>query len=105
MNYVFKEQNLAYTISDKIIIIKAESLPANRVPYLMLLSPVTGIIKVLMVSHLLGVNIIVKGTNKGATSAVNGSFSVDAKAGDKLIISSIGYTSKEVVVALIRRTY
>ncbi len=45
-----------------------------------------------------GVNIIVKGTKKGTTSSVDGKFSIDAKEGDVLIFTSIGYGQKEVRV-------
>lgn len=47
---------------------------------------------------LLGVNIVVKGTTRGAVTDMNGSFSIDADAGEILVISYVGYFSKEIEV-------
>ncbi|MDR2275288.1 MAG: carboxypeptidase-like regulatory domain-containing protein [Sphingobacterium sp.] len=46
-----------------------------------------------------GVSIAVKGTSKGTQSDASGNFSLDAKSGDVLVISSIGYKTKEVTVS------
>lgn len=45
-----------------------------------------------------GVSVTVKGNKRGAITASNGSFSITAKKGDILVISSIGYVTKEVTV-------
>jgi TonB-dependent starch-binding outer membrane protein SusC len=60
--------------------------------------PISGIVKGPDGKPLAGVNIIVKGTKKGTVSRADGSFMIDANAGDVLVISNIGYTSKEMVV-------
>ncbi|WP_286843214.1 MULTISPECIES: SusC/RagA family TonB-linked outer membrane protein [Sphingobacterium] len=46
-----------------------------------------------------GVNIAVKGTSKGTQSDASGNFTLDAKSGDVLVVSSIGYKAKEVTVS------
>lgn len=46
-----------------------------------------------------GVSIAVKGTSKGTQSDASGNFSVDAKSGDVLVVSSVGYKAKEVTVS------
>ncbi|WP_313184974.1 SusC/RagA family TonB-linked outer membrane protein [Sphingobacterium siyangense] len=46
-----------------------------------------------------GVNIAVKGTSKGTQSDALGNFTLDAKSGDVLVVSSIGYKAKEVTVS------
>jgi TonB-linked SusC/RagA family outer membrane protein len=43
-----------------------------------------------------GVSIIVKGTSKGAISDSDGQFSLDAKTGDALVVSFVGYKTLEV---------
>lgn len=43
-----------------------------------------------------GVTIKVKDASKGTQTDVNGKFSIDAKAGDVLVLTSVGYTTKEV---------
>ncbi|WP_442794846.1 SusC/RagA family TonB-linked outer membrane protein [Pelobium manganitolerans] len=45
-----------------------------------------------------GVSINVKGKTGGTTTDMNGNFSISATKGDVLVISSLGMTSKEVVV-------
>ncbi|WP_259069586.1 SusC/RagA family TonB-linked outer membrane protein [Mucilaginibacter sp. X4EP1] len=47
---------------------------------------------------LIGVNIAVKGTNKGTQSDVNGNFTIDANAGDVLVFTYIGFNKTEVTV-------
>jgi TonB-linked SusC/RagA family outer membrane protein len=45
-----------------------------------------------------GVNVQVKGTNRGTTTNSEGTFSLSAAASDVLLVSSIGYTLQEVPV-------
>lgn len=45
-----------------------------------------------------GVSVLVKGTDKGGITDENGHFSVDAKKGDMLAFSFIGYVAQDVVV-------
>src|SRR5690606_307959 len=42
---------------------------------------------------LVGASVAVKGTSKGAQSDAQGNFSVEAKPGDVLVVSSVGYKS------------
>lgn len=48
--------------------------------------------------ELVGVNIIVKGTNKATVSDLDGKFSLSVKKGDILIFSYISYETKEVLI-------
>ncbi len=45
-----------------------------------------------------GVNILVKGTNRGTTTDGDGNFSINAKEGETLIVSFLGYKSQEIKV-------
>ncbi|MBE9668364.1 SusC/RagA family TonB-linked outer membrane protein [Mucilaginibacter boryungensis] len=45
-----------------------------------------------------GATVVVKGTTKSASAGIDGKFSVVAKAGDVLVFTSVGYTTKEVAV-------
>jgi len=45
-----------------------------------------------------GVNVVVKGTNRGTTTNDKGEFSIQAEKGKVLIFSFIGYNSKEVTI-------
>ncbi len=60
------------------------------------LTPVSGVVKGPDGKPLAGANIIIKGKNKGVTTDNNGQFTIDADQNDILIVSSVGYESKEV---------
>ena len=47
---------------------------------------------------LIGANVLVKGTDMGTITDIDGSYSVKASQGDVLVISYAGYTDQEVVV-------
>ncbi len=46
-----------------------------------------------------GASVVVKGTTTGSTTDFDGLFSIDAEVGDKLVVSYIGYETKEVTAA------
>jgi iron complex outermembrane receptor protein len=45
-----------------------------------------------------GATVVVKGTTKSTATSVDGKFSILSKAGDVLVVTSVGYTAKEVAV-------
>jgi TonB-dependent starch-binding outer membrane protein SusC len=45
-----------------------------------------------------GVNVLIKGTQKGVTTDAKGNFSIEANNGDILVFSFIGYLSEEVTI-------
>lgn len=47
---------------------------------------------------LIGVSIMLKGTNTGVITDVNGDFTIQAKPGQKLVLSYVGYKDQEIVV-------
>nr|WP_199083266.1 TonB-dependent receptor plug domain-containing protein [Pedobacter sp. ASV19] len=47
---------------------------------------------------LIGVTVIIKGTKTGTQTDTNGQFSLNAKQGDVLVISYLGYVSQEITV-------
>ncbi len=103
LNSVFKNQPLSYILQENTIVITEVKSPAAILSPRLQLDPpaIKGFIRSTDGQPLSGVNIMVKGTKKGTTSAANGSFEIDANKGDKLVISSIGYASQEVVVSTI----
>ncbi|HNG90634.1 MAG TPA: carboxypeptidase-like regulatory domain-containing protein, partial [Saprospiraceae bacterium] len=61
---------------------------------------VTGMVKDDQGQPLIGATVLVKGTNTGAVTDINGNFSVKvANESDVLVISYTGYSNKEVSVA------
>jgi len=59
---------------------------------------VKGVVKDETGAPLAGVTVAVKGTNTGTQTDVNGAFTLNAKPGDVLSISYIGYTSKQITL-------
>lgn len=49
-------------------------------------------------SPLVGVNIMLKGKDTGVITDMNGGFSIDAAPGDVLLVSYIGYVSREIKI-------
>lgn len=45
-----------------------------------------------------GVSVMIKGTNKGISTGLNGEFSISAKQGDVIIVSFISYEKQEIIV-------
>ncbi len=45
-----------------------------------------------------GVNIVIKGSNKGTVSNINGEYSINAEKGQILVFSFMGYHSKEITI-------
>ena len=45
---------------------------------------------------IIGANIMVKGTTNGTITDIDGNFSLQAKVGDVLVVSYMGYKSQEV---------
>lgn len=60
--------------------------------------PINGTIKDSKGEGAIGASIVIKGTTKGTVTDVNGNFSLDAKEGDILVISSVGFQTQEIVV-------
>jgi len=47
---------------------------------------------------LIGASILIKGSTTGTTTDIDGNYTIDASSGDVLVISYLGYDSKEVTV-------
>lgn len=94
--------NLEYeVIGDKVILKRQLAGNAGIIPAAMqewAPVPITGKITNAKGEPLPGVSIVVKGKPAGTSTNANGIFTIDANDGDILIISIIGYKTKEVTV-------
>ena len=61
-------------------------------------APITGTITDASGKPLAGASVLVKGAKKGVSTDLNGNFTINAKSGDVLIVSIIGYKTTEVAV-------
>lgn len=95
LHKLLEHQNLSYTIDDKhIIIYKRNESPAVSQSRKKISGTVTDEMNV----PVIGANVIVKGSATGNITDLDGHFSLNASDKDVLLISYIGYISKEVVV-------
>ncbi|MBK5722587.1 SusC/RagA family TonB-linked outer membrane protein [Dysgonomonas sp. Marseille-P4677] len=99
---IFLGTDVAYSVLDKSIILSSKQ---NTI----LLSDglgikqdggktVSGQIKDIQGEPLIGVSISVKGTTIGTLSDIDGKFSLKTKEGQTIVISLVGYASKEIVI-------
>ncbi|MEJ7736915.1 MAG: SusC/RagA family TonB-linked outer membrane protein [Chitinophagaceae bacterium] len=95
----FKDQPLYYNIVGKTIVInKADQKQEENI----IASPppveVRGTVSNEAGKPMQGVSILVKGTNKGTSTKADGSFTINANAGDMLEFTFVGYQKREVTV-------
>ena len=110
LNEILKEQPLEYTILHKTIslIRKANTYLPGNIPdnsnqhtggiASVLVSVITGTVKDANGNPLAGVSVVIKGTQKGTTTQLDGRFSIEANPGDVLEITIVGYLKKSITV-------
>ncbi len=94
----FKDLPMSYSIVNNVITLKRKTgdiVQAIEAPAFI---NIQGTVKDAQGQPLVGVSVIVKGTNKGTGTDANGHFSIDANAGNVLEFSIVGYSKKSVVV-------
>lgn len=98
IDFTLKDQPIDYTIEGKTIVLSRK--PQS---YLMNVAtpppPVTGRVVDASGQPMSGVNILVKGTNKGTQTGTNGTFTISAGTGDILVISYVGYATREIAIS------
>ncbi|MFD2921419.1 SusC/RagA family TonB-linked outer membrane protein [Terrimonas rubra] len=90
LDLCFTDQPVTYEIINKTILLKFNPITIFR--------EVTGVIKDSSGNLLEGATIVIKGTKKQVVSNTDGRFSINAEDGDILVISYVGYASKEVLI-------
>lgn len=99
LDKVLQNTDLTYKIgSDKLIVISVKGSVTSQQDK-KLANSIKGAIIDEKGEPVIGANILVKGTNKGASSDVNGRFTVEASDNSLLSISCIGFMPKEVNVS------
>jgi TonB-linked SusC/RagA family outer membrane protein len=93
---------LDFELKDKVILIKErpekkQTVPgsSNNVPKMVTIS---GIIRSMEGSPLAGANVLIKGTQKGVTSAQDGTYSIDTPEDATLVFFYMGYQKKEAAI-------
>lgn len=96
---VLKDQLIDFLIKDKTIVLFEKKMPpapdAFPAESEQVLPPLKGIIHDADGKPLTGASITIKGSSASAVTAEDGSFTINAKQGDVLVISFVGYVTKE----------
>ncbi|HET7118986.1 MAG TPA: TonB-dependent receptor [Hanamia sp.] len=94
----FKDAPFTYSVENNAITVRPKNVDVVLQPQLLAINNIHGTIKDDKGNPLVGVSVIVKGTTKGTSTNTNGSFSIDANAGDVLEFSFVGYQKKSIRV-------
>lgn len=88
---VEEASNLTYDIENNVVVIYSKDVNQDKVI-------VSGTVTDENGAPIAGVNIIVKGTQSGASSGMDGEFSLNVPTGSTLILSFLGYKTEEIIV-------
>jgi TonB-dependent starch-binding outer membrane protein SusC len=107
---IFLGQGFDYTIKNTTISIKEKSTTrglnhgfqnhyfSDAISPSLTAPPVTGKVVGPNGQPIAGANVVIKGTNRGTTTNTDGSFSIEANKGEIIIISSIGFSERQITV-------
>ncbi len=103
LDQCFKNQQLTFSILDKIIVVKAKpnvpvAIKTLAIIPTFLLNIITGTVKDEKGNPLAGVSVILKGTNEGTNTDAVGRFTIDANVGEVLEFTIVGYQKRSVKV-------
>ncbi|TAM96318.1 MAG: SusC/RagA family TonB-linked outer membrane protein, partial [Chitinophagaceae bacterium] len=101
LNTIFRDEPFSYTVIGKTIVVNEKTVSLKDVPSKSILSLITihGVITDAETGKpLIGVTIQVKNSTMGTTTGSKGNFSLEAPDNAVLIISYLGYNTKEIPV-------
>lgn len=99
LDRLFQATNIEYVVRKKQIILRTTN-KSTGVKYIQppFQSAINGTVTDVSGMPLLGVNVIVKGTNSGTSTANDGTYSIKATASDVLQFTYLGFTTQEIKV-------
>lgn len=95
LDKLLEGQDIIYEINDRQILLKNTS--PSTVKGIEQTIPIKGVVKD-ATGPIIGANILIKGSNKGTITGIDGDFTLEAKEGDVLLISFIGFQTQEITV-------
>lgn len=99
LNEILSPTANTYFVSDRqIYVIKKETNTAGKGTQQTKSRRITGIIKDAKGDPQIGVTILVKGTNKGTSTDLNGNYVLDVEQGAVLVVSYVGFIKQEIAV-------
>lgn len=102
LEQLFKNTDVTYTINDRQILLSKRKKMAEVAPVVAITqqkkNTVTGTIVDSSGMPIIGANILVKGTNSGTITDMNGNFSLEVDKNATLVVSYIGFADQEIKV-------
>jgi TonB-linked SusC/RagA family outer membrane protein len=95
LDELFRHTDIIYVVESKHIVLTKNTSPPHGLPQ-QDTRTVTGVVKDENGLEIIGANVLVKGTSAGTITGVDGKFSLEASPDAVLLISYIGYLTKEV---------
>lgn len=92
---IFAGTSIVYEIQDKKVYLKEKPVQANASP---VKKTVYGTVLDDAGLPVIGAGVVVKGTTRGASTGLDGEFSLEASPKETLVFSSIGYDTVEILV-------
>lgn len=92
---LFAGTSIVYEIQAKKVYLKEKTLQANATPAK---KKITGVVVDDAGLPVIGAGVVIKGTTRGASTGIDGEFSLEASAKETLVFSSIGYDTVEILV-------
>ncbi len=93
---IFQGTNISYTVVDKQIILATKKVDAVTQEVGV---QIKGIVKDTQGDPLIGVNVKVKNTSSGTITDIDGRFALQAKKGDQIEVSYVGYTTQVLKIS------
>ena len=95
LSSLFRSTNVGYAMEGHNIMLMAKTTQTDAVQQK---RHITGVVKDIKGETIIGANIMIKGTGTGVSTNIDGEFSIEAAAGDELIVSFIGYLTQTIKI-------
>lgn len=95
LSSLFRSTNVGYAMEGHNIMLMAKTTQTDAAQQK---RHITGVVKDIKGETIIGANIMIKGTGTGVSINIDGEFSIEAAAGDELIVSFIGYLTQTIKI-------
>lgn len=95
LSSLFRNTNVGYAMEGHNIMLMAKTTQTDAAQQK---RHITGVVKDIKGETIIGANIMIKGTGTGVSTNIDGEFSIEAAAGDELIVSFIGYLTQTIKI-------
>lgn len=95
LSSLFRSTNVGYAMEGHNIMLMAKTTQTDAAQQK---RHITGVVKDIKGETIIGANIMIKGTGTGVSTNIDGEFSIEAAAGEELIVSFIGYLTQTIKI-------